>query len=85
MGFTLHTLGLCAVALVCHAISIPRHATLASRETANQTQYDFIVAGGGLTGLTVADRLSENPSGKSHHLQSSPNPSIAADWVMVFQ
>ncbi|PSN67054.1 choline dehydrogenase-like protein [Corynespora cassiicola Philippines] len=38
-----------------------RHArAIESRNAANGT-YDFVIAGGGIAGLTVADRLSENP------------------------
>ena len=59
----LQALCLLAVAWVTDAISIPRHAMLASRQLANQTEYDFIIAGGGLTGLTVANRLTEDPNG----------------------
>ena len=44
-----------------------------SRQTANKTQYDFIIAGGGLSGLSVADRLTEDASGMKLS-PASPNP-----------
>ena len=44
-------------------LKIPRHATLVSRETALKTSYDFVIAGGGISGLTVADRLTEDAQG----------------------
>lgn len=46
------------------ALRIPRHATVASREAVAGTKYDFVIAGGGVSGLTVADRLTEDPDGK---------------------
>ncbi|KXH27641.1 hypothetical protein CSAL01_04512 [Colletotrichum salicis] len=42
--------------------SIPRHATITSRDAIAATDYDFVIAGGGVSGLTVADRLTEDPS-----------------------
>lgn len=54
-------------ALACSAIALdlPRHATLVDRQDAGTTAYDFVIAGGGISGLTVADRLTEDPTGMS--------------------
>ncbi|KAL1896755.1 hypothetical protein Sste5346_004388 [Sporothrix stenoceras] len=41
---------------------VPKHATIVDRATAASTTYDFVIAGGGIAGLTVADRLTEDPS-----------------------
>ncbi|KAL4955406.1 hypothetical protein BDW69DRAFT_120319 [Aspergillus filifer] len=47
--------------LLCDALTVPRHATLVSERQIQLTDYDFIIAGGGVAGLTVADRLTEIP------------------------
>ncbi|KAK1480362.1 choline dehydrogenase [Colletotrichum abscissum] len=44
------------------ALQVPRYATIASRDAVAATDYDFVIAGGGVSGLTVADRLTEDPS-----------------------
>jgi hypothetical protein len=60
-GSSLLVLGL----LQCIGASVvPRHATVVSRQAANQTTYDFVIAGSGPGGLTVADRLTEDPSSR---------------------
>jgi len=45
-----------------------RHATIVeSRNIVNTSVYDFVIAGGGIAGLTVADRLTEDPNSKQAH------------------
>ncbi|KAF9872374.1 hypothetical protein CkaCkLH20_10201 [Colletotrichum karsti] len=56
------TLALLACAQSTAALRVPRHATVASRQTVDETKYDFVIAGGGVSGLTVADRLTEDPN-----------------------
>ena len=46
------------------SLAVPRHATLVDRDTVG-ANYTFIIAGGGIAGLTLADRLTENPNGTS--------------------
>jgi ribulose 1,5-bisphosphate synthetase/thiazole synthase len=41
------------------------NARIIGRDTSLSDFYDFVVVGGGTSGLTVADRLTENPEGPS--------------------
>jgi hypothetical protein len=43
----------------------PFYAKVVSSDTVLNSTYDFVILGGGLSALTVADRLSEDPSGLS--------------------
>jgi hypothetical protein len=58
-----HIAAIYALAWSAVALGLPRHATLVSRQNASTTHYDFVIAGGGISGLTVADRLTEDPNG----------------------
>ena len=55
------------VLLLGTSVSLPavHHARLVGRDTALQSSYDFVIIGGGTSGLTVADRLTENPESRS--------------------
>lgn len=54
-----------AAGLPAHAVS----ATIIERQDELLDEYDYIVAGGGTAGLTVADRLTE--SGNCTHIRFS--------------
>ena len=55
---------LAAAAVQVEARATGRNAVVVEASSAASNDYDYIIAGGGLAGLTVADRLTENPKGK---------------------
>ncbi|MCJ1266131.1 hypothetical protein MMC22_006013 [Lobaria immixta] len=60
MGFLLLLWLSLTVELVCGA-AFAHRASLVGPDRPLKSSYDFIVVGGGTSGLTVADRLTENP------------------------
>ena len=48
--------------LLSEAGIIPRHSSIVTEGKVRRTNYDFVIVGGGVSGLTVADRLTEDPS-----------------------
>jgi len=60
-----YVFALAAVATSTSSRTKPDFATIVTSRDVSDNSYDFIIAGGGVSGLTVADRLTENPSGMS--------------------
>lgn len=52
-----------AFATGAHAHLARSAEVIAENDLSNGTKYDFVIVGGGIAGLTVADRLTENPNG----------------------
>jgi hypothetical protein len=47
------------------------HGKVLTSEAPLRSSYDYVIVGGGVSGLTVANRLSENPSKQLSSLASS--------------
>lgn len=69
MGFLLLLWLSLTIQLVCGAAFASR-ANLVGPDLPLKSSYDFIVVGGGTSGLTVADRLTENPTSESPFLRA---------------
>ncbi|KAK3291832.1 uncharacterized protein B0H64DRAFT_408215 [Chaetomium fimeti] len=60
LGALLPLVPLCAAA-PAESAKVPKHATVVDHRTV-ASNYTFIIAGGGIAGLTLADRLTEDPN-----------------------
>ena len=56
--------------LAAEGAHTPRYAQIIGRGVPLQSSYDFVIVGGGTSGLTVADRLTEDPASKIFPLRA---------------
>jgi hypothetical protein len=47
-----------------NSAKVAARATILGKDNAPLNRYDYVIIGAGASGLTVADRLTENPTGK---------------------
>jgi hypothetical protein len=60
---------LCYILCLLFAVRVAaRYAQIIGRDASVNVTYDFVIVGGGTSGLTVADRLTENPQSLSPQL-----------------
>lgn len=70
--FTAQLLLLLALASTayCSPLPLAEHATVIDDVSSLKTQYEYVVIGGGTSGLTVASRLTEDPKSKGFTIRS---------------
>lgn len=49
----------------------PTSIAASTHQKRAEHEYDYVIAGGGLTGLVAAARLSEDPNGELHSLSTA--------------
>ena len=59
--FSFHTLSLFSLS-IASAVTIVQSGHSTGQDVELLDSYDFVVIGGGTSGLTVADRLTEDPA-----------------------
>ena len=63
-GLLVSLLIACPSLIEATPVRVPRHATVVDSRSVAASNYTFVIAGAGIAGLTLADRLTEDPNGK---------------------